>query len=437
MSAAVGRETSLKVLVVDAEPSVRRAVAKVVIDGGMTAFTSESASAALALLVATPMDAVVIETSRLTELLELGGERGGAELVVMAALGDEAGARLAVEIGAAGLVGRPLVSREGAALTIRAAASLRQLRARADRAARALVSDTEHEALSGLAGPIKTLRREAQRLARTSAPLFIVGEPGTGRGALARAIHAWSPRAERGFTALDCDLPEHAVERELFAEGGLLARSAGGTLHLRSVEALGVPAQRRLLETIDQNDIRVIASSSEEPHALRQRGAITDELCRRLGLFVLRTVPLRARKVDIVTLSYAAIGRWSERTSRPAPRLSSEALRALRAEAWPGNLPELEAALSHAAEVAQDRVVRPADLHFVAERAMNHERASSFDPSLIERPYVEAKHIVVDAFNEFYCSALLLRAGQNSTQAAALAGMDRSNFRRLLKKPRG
>lgn len=255
------------------------------------------------------------------------------------------------------------------------------------------------EAFAGLLGQDPRFLRvltEAAALAASRAPILIVGETGTGKELLARAIHAASPRASEPFVTLSCAaLSPHLMESDLFghetgAFTGASFRRRGrfelanhGTLLLDEIDSLPLPAQSKLLrvlssgeiqplgsETTRTVDVRILATVHREPEELVREGRLREDLLFRLNAATLRMPPLRDRLPDVPLLArhfLAQAGREmglaSDGENRIAPtRLSVEAEQLLSAYAFPGNARELENMIRRAVVLGEGGEVRPEHL---------------------------------------------------------------------------
>lgn len=217
-------------------------------------------------------------------------------------------------------------------------------------------------------------------LRSSDAPIFISGEPGTGKSLIARAIHEHSPRSRGRFVTIACGaIPPQLIGSELFGssageapDAGRIVEASEGTLFLQDVEKLPVEAQTRLLRIIEGigygrdasarfTGPRVIAASTADLRRAIQEGRFREDLYYRLRLVPIEVPALRNRREDLELLSRMFLSRASAHQGR-ALRLSPEAIRAIVRYDWPKNAPELEAAIEHAAAVATSSVIRPEDL---------------------------------------------------------------------------
>ena len=213
----------------------------------------------------------------------------------------------------------------------------------------------------------RTLAALARRVAEAEVTVMLTGPSGSGKEAYARYIHQHSERRRKPFVALNCAaIPEQMLEAELFghekgaftgavqARQGKFEAAQGGTLLLDEISEMDLGLQAKLLRVLQERelerlgsnrtvqlDVRVIATTNRDLAAEVAEGRFREDLYYRLNVFPLDLPPLAARPGDIEVLARRAVERyWSGRG--PAPAISADALRQLRAHDWPGNVRELE-----------------------------------------------------------------------------------------------
>ena len=227
--------------------------------------------------------------------------------------------------------------------------------------------------LGDAAPSLQPLLPALTRAAASSAPVLLLGEPGTGRSTLARAIHADSPRAAQPLVELDAGaIPVTLFESELFgyragaftgaerAYAGRAARAEGGTLLLDHVEELPLAVQPKLLRLLSEQrytplggeerraDVRFVAVGAAD---LRERvggGSFREDLYWRIEVLTFRLAPLRERRGDVLPLAEMMLADLTERFGRPRVGLSDRAGEWLPAADWPGNLRQLRNVLERA-----------------------------------------------------------------------------------------
>ncbi|HEV8264960.1 MAG TPA: sigma-54 dependent transcriptional regulator [Gemmatimonadales bacterium] len=253
------------------------------------------------------------------------------------------------------------------------------------------------DAFAGIVGASPAIRNDLARAARLlphrNAGALIVGETGTGKELLARAIHAGGPRRGAPFVAVNCSaFPEHLIESELFghergsftdahaAKPGLFEVADTGTLFLDEVGDLPLCLQAKLLRVLEDKeirrvggtksrtvDVRILAATSRHlPERVRE-GSYREDLFFRLSSVVLSLPPLRERGDDVILIAQALLQRLAAEHGLPLPTLTPEVCRQLRAHTWPGNVRELKNALERAlllsppGELSAGELVPPAD----------------------------------------------------------------------------
>jgi DNA-binding NtrC family response regulator len=195
-------------------------------------------------------------------------------------------------------------------------------------------------------------------------------------------------------------------------------------------------------------DARVIAATNADLKAKIADGRFREDLYYRLRVIVIRVPPLRKRRDDIPLLAYHFLRKYARRMNRDVSRIGVEAMRMLREQKWPGNVRELEHAIEHAVVMAKGDAIVPGDLPSYREPQVSTfpEDPAAVTPApasdvvfsglgrLTDLPYSNAKKQALEMFEQAYLEAVLQRAGGNVSEAARQAGLDRSNFRRVLKK---
>ncbi len=225
---------------------------------------------------------------------------------------------------------------------------------------------------------MREIARRARQVAETDTPVLLLGETGTGKERLARAIHAWSRRAEQPFVAINCAaIPGGLIESELFGHvkgaftgasrdrPGRFQMANGGTLFLDEIGELPLDLQPKLLRALQEGrfepvgsdrtvkaDVRILAATHVDlDRALRER-RFREDLYYRLSVFPLRLPALRERLADLARLIEALLAEQTRRTGRRGMKVTAEGLAKLAAHAWPGNLRELGNVLERATILA-------------------------------------------------------------------------------------
>ena len=248
----------------------------------------------------------------------------------------------------------------------------------AGRASTAEGDDANDDAFAAMVGESPALKKELARAARLlphrSAGALIVGETGTGKELLARAIHSGGPRHGAPFVAVNCSaLPEQLIESELFghergsftdahaAKPGLFEVADTGTLFLDEIADLPLAVQAKLLRVLEDKeirrvggtksravDVRILAAAHDNLAERVREGTFREDLFFRLSTVVLRLPPLRERGDDLPIVARALLARLAYEHGLPVPALTPDLIRQLRGHPWPGNIRELKNALERA-----------------------------------------------------------------------------------------
>ena len=306
-----------------------------------------------------------------------------------------------------------------------------------------LESEREDDATFDSANPeTRELLAAARRAAATDANILLLGESGTGKGMLARAIHGWSARASAPMATVNCpSLSPELLESELFGHArgaftgaaqstvGRVGNAEGGTLFLDEVGDFPLPLQAKLLRFIEDKayervgdpntrraDVRIVAATNRDLAAAVTAGEFRTDLYYRLKVIALTLPPLRQRPEDLENLALGFLQSFARRHGRPARKLSAAALARLRAYAWPGNVRELQNVIERAVILGNDATVSPAQLLLepVAIPAIVDASATLED--------VERRHM-----------AAVLAASENLEAAARTLGVDASTLYRKRK----
>jgi DNA-binding NtrC family response regulator len=373
-------EDRAHILVVEDDEAVRAHIAAVLRDAGLNVHSAGSGEEALALLEAFAPDASLLD-------LELPGIDGRAVLRALRTrfphapaimLTGHREAELAVECMKAGAWDYLVKPVEDVRLLATVSNAVHQHAL--ERSMHAFRRAAGGELPAGLLGESPAflgLLADVARAAEGDQPVLVLGEPGTERAAVARALHLGSRRAAGPFAALRCGgLSAAEQANELFGNDGASGRisaAAGGSFHLEDVEALAAPVQERLaaalalasrarLGAVTAPDFRLVASSAVDLGDVVRRQALRADLYLRLTSSELAIPPLRARGEDVLLLARHDLAARAGALGRPPPTLAPDALEALRAHPWPGNRDELRRAVEDALERVDGRVLRRADL---------------------------------------------------------------------------
>ena len=264
-------------------------------------------------------------------------------------------------------------------------------RLEAERKIQSLTSEAEYlkteikelrhfEQIIGRSGPLQAVLRDVEQVAPTDATVLILGETGTGKELVARAIHAASRRHDGPFVRVNCaTVPAHLMESEFFGHEkgaftgatqkreGRFALADGGTIFLDEIGELPIDLQAKLLRVLQEGefeavgdsrtrrvDVRVLAATNRRLEQSVKEGKFRDDLFYRLNVFPIVVPPLRDRAEDIPLLASAFASRYAKEIGRAIEPPSAECLERLSNYNWPGNIRELQNVIERAVITSQD-----------------------------------------------------------------------------------
>lgn len=310
--------------------------------------------------------------------------------------------------------------------------------------------------LVGRAPAMLRMLEELPAVAASEAPVLVIGETGTGKELVARALHYLSPRAASPFIAVNCGaLPEALVEDELFGHergaftsaerrrAGLIREADDGTLFLDEVGTLSTKAQVDLLRVLQdkkyrpvgcsnesQSNARIIAATNVPLEQLIRSGSFRPDLYYRLSVFLVNLPPLRSRKEDIPELAAHFLKKHAVE-GRPQPMLSLRAAAALMAWDWPGNVRELENAIIRGIHLSHGVCIEDRELRLIPSGTLH---APCDEPTTAKLSFRAMKQATIEIFERNYLSGLMSEYRGNISQAARASGKERRDLSKLLKK---
>jgi DNA-binding NtrC family response regulator len=313
--------------------------------------------------------------------------------------------------------------------------------------------DDRYEHLVGTNAKMVAQLTIAKQAAQTDVTVLLLGETGTGKEVVARAIHRWSPRRSKPFIAVNCAaLPEHLLENELFGhekgsytgavkrEPGKIEVAEGGTVFLDEIGDMPLPLQARLLRVIqDQTfyrvggtqsvhtNVRFVAATNKDIQRAIQEDTFREDLYYRLAVITVPLPPLRERIDDIPALARHFLNRAVKMGIHRSCALSDHAVQALQQYQWPGNIRELENVLMRAGILCPEDTLEPSYLHL---QNSPFPSASEAKTGSTPRHYHES----MDAYSRKIIQEALRRNGWNQTKAAEELGLQRTYLTKLLRQ---
>jgi two-component system response regulator AtoC len=312
--------------------------------------------------------------------------------------------------------------------------------------------------LIGTSEAIRRVMTMIEAIARVPSTALVVGETGTGKELIARAIHERSAEAAAPFQVVDCTtFAEGTVESELFGhvrgaftgavsdKQGLIEIGSGGTVFLDEIGDLPLSLQAKLLRVLEEGEVRAVGSTQQKKVNVRfiaatnqdlsekvKRNEFRKDLFFRLNVMVISVPPLRERTEDIPLLARHFTSRYAKEFSKNVDDIHASAMTDLIAYPWPGNVRELRNVIERAVMLAKgDRIGRQEILGLLQTR---DSAEGGLADDYLHLPYAKAKERVLEAFNSRYIKSKLTAHQGNITHAANDSGIPRSYFHEIMRR---
>jgi two-component system response regulator AtoC len=368
----------MRLLIVDDDAGLRQSLTLLLEEAGYQVAAEADPEQALRRAGSETFDLILCDVRMpkmdgLTFLRRYRADGGSALLIMMSAYGTEDTALAAMREGAYDYLHKPFRPDE-VTMTIRKAEEREKLRQEVEALRSSLGAGVVSDLVVCESRAMRDLLDVASRVARHNTTVLITGESGTGKEVLARAVHRMSPRAEHGFTAINCAaIPHQLLESELFGHvrgsftgatadrPGLFELAHEATLLLDEIGDLPLELQAKLLRVLEEGevrrvgarearkiDVRLIAATAKPLEQAVERGEFRADLFYRLNVVHLHIPPLRERPEDIPALLAHFAGQAAQRLGHTVS-VTPAALAALSHHAWPGNVRELRNAVERAA----------------------------------------------------------------------------------------
>ncbi len=380
----------------------------------------------------------------LEKLMELDS---AVKVIVLTGQNDQANALRAIRMGAYDFLAKP-VDPDVLALTVERAYRLYELQRENLR----LQTLQQTSALAGMVtrdAGMQRIGRTIEKVAATDATVLFLGESGTGKELLAQGLHDASKRKGR-FVAINCAaIPENLLETELFGHEkgaftgaskttvGKIETAHGGTLMLDEIGDLPMSLQAKLLRFLQERviervggrqeipiDVRIVGATHQDLKRHIAEGRFREDLYYRLAEIVVEIPPLRDRAGDAVLLAHAFLRRFSIEQRRRPLGLSEDAIRAIEAHAWPGNVREMQNLIKRASIMADGERVSAEDLGLPALNADASEGTAGT---------LDLRRVREDAERQAVITALA-RADGNIARASELLGVSRPTLYDLMNR---
>lgn len=452
--------SNARLLLIDDEPIIHEVFGELLaethyaLDG---AFTAEEA---LRYLQDRDYDAVLLDIMLpdrpgeevLTEILRRDPD---LPVVIITAYATVDGAVRCLKAGAFDYITKPFQNEEVLA-TIQRAVRQRQIILENRRLRQEVEWTYQFENIVGKSPRMREIYELIHRVAPTRSTVLILGESGTGKDLIARAIHYRSQRAQGPFVVVNSsNIPVELLESELFGhekgaftgavqtKQGLLELADGGTVFLDEISTMPMSTQAKLLRVLQDRefmrlgglktikvDVRFIAASNVDLETLVQQGQFREDLFYRLNVITIRIPPLRERWEDIPLLVQHFLRKYARENNKPDLEISERALAALVEYTWPGNVRELEHTIERAVVLAQGSVI---DIDLLPEhivQAARGVRAAPIDRGERRLSFRER----VDNYKRALILQALREAGGVQRKAAALLRIKPTTLHEMMKR---
>lgn len=308
--------------------------------------------------------------------------------------------------------------------------------------------ESDFYGIIGKSSKMQRLFEQIELIAPTDSTVLIMGETGTGKELLAKAIHKSSGRKEQRFLAINCAaLTESLLESELFGyekgaftgalsqKKGIFETAHGGTLFLDEVGEISLTMQAKLLRVLEEQeiqrvgsretipiDVRVLSATNRNLEELVAAGKFRSDLFYRLHVISLTIPPLRERLDDLLLLVDYYLNLFSQKCKKQKPVIDREAAALLMNYDWPGNIRQLKNVIERAVVLDRDQVITPEDIILPEDESGKKAPADR-----------QAFHEAMDQFRRNIIEDALKKTGGNQTKAAQLLGLQRTYLARLIR----
>lgn len=460
-----------KLLVVDDEPTICYAFAKVFGSGSIEVITASTLAEARSRYEEQAPDILVLDLqlpdgSGLDFFEEVRARNPKRPVIFLTAQGTSSTAIEAMKRGAFDYLTKPIDLERISLLLPQAFEAARLMQSPVE-----LPDDGRRDRLIGRGRAMQEMCKSIGRFAAQDVNVLILGESGTGKELVARTIYSHSRRAKRPFLAINCAaLPEHLVESELFGHErgaftgaeqqriGKFEQCDGGTLLLDEIGDMPLPAQAKILRLLQEQrferlggqqlistDVRILAATNQNLEKLIAEGRFRNDLYYRLQSVTLSVPPLRARSEDIPELAHHFLYAYGRELNRDVRGFSPEALDRLQEYSWPGNVRELQGAIKSAVLYSFGQTIRAEHLTRVlskeADPGAEELLAPAFHSNLRERiESLMARHpgtvyatVIAEVERTLLTLALRQTRGHQG-QASELLGLYRATLRSKIRE---
>ena len=445
---------ALDILVVDDERDIRELVAGVLSDEGYACRTAGDSNAALEAVDAKRPSLVLLDVwlhgspmDGLEVLDAIKAREPELPVVIFSGHGNIDTAVSAVSRGAVDFIEKPFETERLLHLVERATETERLRRENT----RLREGFAEAEAFTGNSATINAVRATLKRVAGTGSRVMISGPAGSGKEVAARLLHSWSTRADKPFVIVNsARITPERFEEELFGEEhngklvrrGLLEAADGGTLFLDEVADMPISTQARILRVLTEQsfvrvggsrqiavDVRVVSSTARDLDVEMEEKRFRQDLFYRLNVVPVQIPSLTERRDDIPALAGHFFTRYASEQGVAPPVISEEAMAALQAYDWPGNVRQLRNVVERTVILTPREDLGRIEPEMLPEEIAGGSGETAGIATLMGAPLREAR----ESFEREYLSIQIRRFSGNISKTASFIGMERSALHRKLK----
>lgn len=447
-------EPGNQVLIVDDDRDIRELLAHLLKKEGLRPITAQDADRALSLIRREAPDTILVDVrlpgkNGLEVLREAKALDPDLPVIMITAFAGVNDAVEAMRAGAHDYLAKPFKHYE-VIRVVRRALVERDLKQRITRLSGNAPGANRLREIMGPSDAVGRLMGEVMRVAQSDFTVVILGETGSGKEVVARAIHDHSPRAQGPFVPVDCGaIPENLLESELFGHEkgaftsadfkkvGRFEVAKGGTLLLDEISNMPLGSQAKLLRALQEKvifrvggtqplkiDIRLLVASNQDLEAVVAASSFREDLWYRLNEFTIKVPPLRERKEDIPYLAKRFLDITNQELKKTVKNFSDSCLEAIFAYSWPGNVRQLRSVIRRAVLLAEE---------IITEKHLDIKRSPvpglAFTPRVQGAPWLDLplKEIVrrsVDSVEKEILQQALKYTGGNKAKAARLLQID-------------
>ena len=444
----------IKILVIDDEESMCNFMEIMLAKAGYHVDSVISAPDGVSMLKEKNYDLVIAdlnmpEMSGIEVLKQIRSFKEDQDLVVMTAYASVETAIEAMKQGAADYITKPFKVDE-IKLTIEKIINRRHLLVENDTLKKQLQGDNSFDNFIGISDEVVKLKKLSRRVASSDSTVLVLGESGTGKDLIAKAIHHHSPRCGGQFITINCAaLPEQLLESELFGhkkgsftgairdKEGLFKAADGGTFFLDEIGNTSLAIQVKLLRVLEDKiitpvgetkpievDVRLIAATNSDLEEDVKAGRFRADLFYRLNVIPLHIPPLRDRQNDIKLLTDHFITKFCSKLKCAPKRISEEVTELLKAYRWPGNVRELENMIEQAVLLVRDDVIEASDMP---------DKINVTQPVCIVKE-TQPSTPTLESIEKAYIHYIMSQTDGKKAKAAKILGIDTSTLYRKIER---